>query len=55
MATNYYVRVICRTESVPGEVVYKRTIQTVLDPAWIPPGCEGHELSDFTIEEKEEV
>lgn len=51
MAINYYVRVYCETE---GE--WKETIQVdTIDDAWVPDGCDGHTLRDFTIYAEEEV
>ena len=51
MATNYDVRLFCETEQK-----YKRTTQVdILDPDWIPSGCEGHVLTDFVVENEEEV
>lgn len=49
MPTNYHVRVYCEAEQN-----YKRTIQVdVLDPDWIPVGCETHITRDFVVEEEE--
>jgi len=52
MAKNYRVRVYCETEE---EWKFDDQTDLTLDPDFVPSGCEGHTLRDFTIDDEEEV